>query len=84
VGLGFFPLMAAIDSMLPLDLKTRKMKRRGWAFVPIWLSTLLGPATYLMLAWSVAHHDLTGWQMFGGVMSCAWLSVVPMVPASHE
>ncbi|NPT57063.1 alkane 1-monooxygenase [Paraburkholderia elongata] len=84
VGLGFFPLMAAIDSMLPLDLKARKMKSRGWAFVPIWLSTLLGPATYLMLAWSVAHHDLTGWQMFGGVMSCAWLSVVPMVPASHE
>lgn len=84
IGLSFLPLMAIIDSMLPLDLRARKMKNRAMAFVPVWLSTLLGPALYVALAWSLAHHDLSGWQVAGAVLSCAWLSVLPLVPASHE
>jgi p-cymene methyl-monooxygenase len=84
VGLAFFPGMAIIDSMLPADYSARRMKSQGWAFVPIWLSTLLGPALYVALAWSVVHNDLNGFEMFGAVMSCAWLSVVPGVSATHE
>lgn len=84
IGLGLFPLLAVIDTLLPLDLSARKMRNKAAAFVPVWLSTFLGPAMYVMLAWSVAHHDLTAWQMFGAVMSCAWLSVVPLVSAAHE
>lgn len=84
MGLALFPLMAIIDTLLPRDLSARKMRNRAAAFVPVWLSTLLGPALFLVLAWSVAFHDLSGLQMLGAVISCAWLSVMPLVPASHE
>src|SRR6218665_3909410 len=82
VGLAFFPLMALIDSLLPRDVAPRRMTNRAAAFVPIWLSTLLAPATYVMLAWAAVHHDLTTWQTVGAVMSCAWLAVVPRVSAT--
>ncbi len=84
VGVAFLPAMAIIDSLLPLDLRARKMKSGAIAFIPIWLSTLLGPCVYLAFAWSLSHHDLAPSQIFGGVMSCAWLSVVPGVSAFHE
>lgn len=84
VGLAFLPLLAIIDSLLPLDLRTRKMKNRAAAFVPIWLTTLLCPMMYVAMAWSLARNDLSNWQMFGAVLSCAWLSVLPGVTAFHE
>jgi p-cymene monooxygenase len=84
IGLALFPLLAIIDTLLPLDLSARKMRNKALAFVPIWISTLLGPVLYVMLAWSVATHDLTAVQMIGAVISCAWLSVVPLVSAAHE
>ena len=84
IGVAFLPAMAVIDSLLPLDLRPRKMKNGALAFVPIWLSTLLGPCVYLAFAWSLVHHDLSVSQIVGGVMSCAWLSVVPGVSAFHE
>lgn len=84
IGIASFPALALLDTLLPDDTATRKMRSLGWAYVPVWISTLLGPFMYVVLAWSVAHHDLSGWQMAGALLSCAWLSVVPMVPASHE
>jgi alkane 1-monooxygenase/p-cymene monooxygenase len=36
------------------------------------------------MAWHVGHSALNGWQTAGAVLSCAWLSVLPFVPASHE
>jgi len=84
IGIASFPVLAALDSMLPQDLRTRTIKSKGWAYVPVWISTLMGPVTYVVLAWSLAHHDLTPLQMLGAVVGCAWLSVVPIVPAAHE
>ncbi len=40
--------------------------------------------TYFAMAWGVAHHSLSGWQMLGAGRSCAWLSVLPHIPAAHE
>lgn len=84
IGIASFPVLALLDSLLPDDVQTRKMKSLGWAYVPVWISTLLGPAMYVVLAWSIGHHNLSALQMVGAVLSCAWLSVVPMVPAAHE
>lgn len=84
IGVTWLPLLALIDSMLPDDLSARKMRSKGWAYVPIWLSAVLGPAIYVALAWSLAHNDLSALQMVGAVLSTAWLSVLPLVPASHE
>jgi p-cymene monooxygenase len=84
IAFAWFPLLALVDSLLPIDLRTRKMTNRAMAYLPVWLSTLLGPALYVGLAWSVAHHDLTALQMFGAVIGVAWLSVLPLVTSAHE
>lgn len=84
VGVAWLPVLGLIDSVLPDDLADRKMTSRAWAYVPIWLSCLLGPLTYVAMAWCLAHNDLSGLQMFGAILSTAWLSVLPLVPASHE
>jgi p-cymene methyl-monooxygenase len=84
IAIAWFPLMAILDSALPIDLSPRQMKNKALAFVPIWLSTLLGPAIYVGLAWSLAHHELTTMQIVGAIIGAAWLSVLPLVSASHE
>lgn len=84
IGVAWLPALALVDSLLPDDLSVRKIKSQALAYIPIWLSALLGPLTYVALAWSLAQHDLSGWQVLGAIMSTAWLSVLPLVPASHE
>ncbi|WP_290866572.1 alkane 1-monooxygenase [Aquabacterium sp.] len=83
-GLAMLPLLAVIDSLLPPDLAKRQIKNRTLAFIPIWLCTLLCPTLYVVMAWVVAHQALSGWEITGLVMSCAWLSVLPGVTAFHE
>nr|AAC27438.2 p-cymene methyl hydroxylase [Pseudomonas chlororaphis subsp. aureofaciens] len=84
IAIAAFPGIAILDSLLPLDLKERKMNNHFWAYLPVWISTLLLPVMYFAFAWSVKHNDLTGLQMAAGVAGLAWLSVVPGVPATHE
>jgi alkane 1-monooxygenase/p-cymene monooxygenase len=84
IGIATFPVLALIDTFLPADMRARKMTSRGWAYLPVWISTLLLPVMYIALAWSAGHNGLTGLQMAAAVAGCAWLSVVPGVPATHE
>ena len=84
IAIAAFPAIAVLDALLPFDLAERKMKSHFWAYLPVWISTLLLPVMYLVFAWSVANNDLTGLEMAAGVMGMAWLSVVPGVPATHE
>lgn len=86
LGIATLPALAIVDSLLPLDLEKRRMSNRSLANVPVWLATLFGPSLYLLMAWTVGHHgaELTGVQMAGIILSCGWLSVLPLVPASHE
>ena len=84
IAIAWFPMMAVIDSVLPRDFSPRRMNSKALAFIPVWLSVLLGPALYVGLAWALAHHDLSGWQIFGAIIGTAWMSVLPLVPASHE
>jgi alkane 1-monooxygenase/p-cymene monooxygenase len=84
IGVALFPILAVIDTLMPMDLRKRQMTNKVAAFLPVWLSTLFGPLLMLVLAWSVGTHDLNAWQLLGAVLSCAWLSVVPLVPAAHE
>lgn len=84
IGIALFPTMVILDAILPRDYSVRKMKSRALAYIPIWIVTLFGPGLYLVMAWSVAHHSLTTWQLVGSSLSCLWLSVLPFVPAVHE
>ncbi|MCK9285862.1 MAG: alkane 1-monooxygenase [Rhodocyclaceae bacterium] len=84
LGVATLPALAVIDSLLPLDFTPRRIANRALAYVPVWISTLLGPLLYVIMAWHVAHHDLTATQMVGAVLGVGWMSVLPFVPASHE
>ena len=40
---------------------------------------------YLVAAlWVARNPGASGWEMAGVILSCAWLSVIPLVPATHE
>ena len=79
-----FPTLALVDSLLPRDFATRRMRENVFSVAPLWICTLLGPVVYLAAAYSVALGNVGVWQILAIVLGTAWLSVVPFVPASHE
>ena len=79
-----FPVLMIIDVLLPRDYAPRKIRSEAWASVPLWISVLLGPALYFVLAWRVGQGDMTGLQVAASIVGIAWLSVVPIVPVTHE
>lgn len=85
VGIASLPLFGLIDSVLPNDFATRRITNKALAEIPVWLCSLLGPVIYLFAAyWVHRHPGAPGWQYAGVIASCAWLSVIPLVPATHE
>ncbi len=85
LGIASLPLFCLIDSVLPNDFATRNMRNKGLADVPAWLCALLGPVIYLAAAvWVARNPGAPGWQFAGVIASSAWLSVIPLVPATHE
>ena len=85
LGILSLPAFGLIDSLLPNDFAERRVRNDTLAEIPAWLSSLLGPAIYLAAAFWVARNpDATPLQFAGVIASCGWLSVVPLVPATHE
>ena len=85
VGIASLPLLGLVDSMLPNDMAPRQMQEGFIADLPVWLATLLAVGLYFMAAWWVGTATvITPGQYIGATLSLAWLSVVPLVPASHE
>jgi p-cymene monooxygenase len=85
VGIATLPVFGIIDSLLPNDFAHRKITNRAVADIPAWMSSLLGPVVYIAAAfWVAGNIGAPVWQYVGVILSCAWLSVVPIVPATHE
>lgn len=84
-GIASLGVLAIIDSVLPNDFAIRKPLNKTLADVPVWLCSLLGPVIYLAAAvWVVRNPGAPVHQYVGVILSCAWLSVVPLVPSTHE
>jgi hypothetical protein len=84
-GIASLPVFGLIDSILPNDFASRKMNLPGLADIPVWLCSILGPVIYLAAAYWVSRNPhASGWETAGVILSCAWLSVIPLVPATHE
>lgn len=84
-GIATLPVLGIIDELLPNDMRPRRMRDGFLADLPVWLSTLLAVGLYLVAAlWVARTPDITAGQYLGAILSLAWLSVVPLVPASHE
>ncbi|MDP3675356.1 MAG: alkane 1-monooxygenase [Novosphingobium sp.] len=85
LGIASLPLFGLIDSLLPNDFSVRRIGNDALADIPVWLCSLLGPVVYLFAAvWVARNPGASGWEFAGVIASCAWLSVIPLVPASHE
>lgn len=85
LGLLTFPTLALVDTLLPYDFRARSVTNRKLANIPVWICALAGPGLYLMAAWWVfTAPEATAWQYLGAAFSCGWLSVLPLVPATHE
>ena len=84
LGIASFPVLAVLDTLAPNDYATRRMGNARLANLPIWLCAIGPVLLYVAFAWRLSHHDLSGWQIFGGVLSLAWMGVIPLIPAAHE
>lgn len=85
VGIASLPFFGIVDSFLPNDFAPRKISNEGLAEIPVWLCSLLGPVIYIAAAyWALHNPAASGWEYAGVIASCAWLSVIPLVPATHE
>ncbi|SEP86687.1 alkane 1-monooxygenase [Solimonas aquatica] len=84
LGIGTFPVLAFLDSVFPRDFGVRKIQNARLANIPIWLCTLGPVCLYFAFAWRLSVEDLNGWQIAGGILSVAWMGVIPLVPAAHE
>lgn len=85
VGIISLPLFGLVDSVLPNDMRPRRVYNKGLADIPVWLCSLLTPILYLVAAaWVQRSPDISTTQYMGAVLSLAWMSVIPLVPATHE
>jgi p-cymene monooxygenase len=85
LGVLTLPTLGLIDSVLPNDMAPRKMASGFATDLPVWISTFLAVGLYAMAAhWVRQTGIISPAQYVGAVLSLAWLSVVPLVPASHE
>lgn len=85
LGIASLPILGLIDSILPNDFAARRITNHTLADIPVWLCSLLGPLIYVAAAfWVSRTPDASIWDYVAVISSCGWLSVVPLVPATHE
>lgn len=85
VGIASLPLLGVADTLLPQDMRQRRMGDSLVSDLPVWLSTFLAVGLYVVAAFWVARTpNISVLQYVAAISSLAWLSVVPLVPASHE
>lgn len=85
VGIASLPALALVDSILPDDMAPRDMRGGLVSDLPVWLATFLAPGLYIAAAiWLTREIDVSLTEYIGAILSLGWLSVVPLVPSSHE
>jgi hypothetical protein len=83
-GILQLPLLTIVDSLLPEDERPRQVSDQSLIDVPLLICGLLGLCVYAALAWKIGRGGSTGFAIAGMVASVGWLSVVPMLPVTHE
>ncbi|MGK2882684.1 MAG: alkane 1-monooxygenase [Mycobacterium sp.] len=90
LGLGTFPVLMALDVLLPDDHKPRRVTAPVLAEIPLYLHLPLMVALWAVFIarlgeWSGGATDaVNGWQVLGMVLSVGWVGAVPNLPIAHE
>lgn len=84
-GIALLPIMGAIDGILPNDMAPRRVSNKALAEIPVWMCTIGTVLLYFVAAyWVSVTPEITTMQYVGAALSLGWLSVIPLVPATHE
>jgi uncharacterized membrane protein len=84
IAIASFPVLMLIDVSLPRDYSKRNIPNKFLANLPLYISSFCGLGLYFVFAWRIAQGTMTTAETIGAVAGLAWLSVVPMVPVTHE
>lgn len=93
LGIGTFPVLMALDLVLPQDHRKRNVRSAALADVPLYLHiplmfTLWTLALLRLGQWANGVDNpadaVTGLQVAGIVLTLGWVGVVPNVPVTHE
>lgn len=84
LALATFPVLLLADTVLPRDMSIRRITNSPMATFLLYLNIVTGFSLILLLALRIGQDTMTVAQTVGAVAGLTWLSVVPMVPASHE
>jgi xylene monooxygenase subunit XylM len=91
LGAATFPVLMALDIVLPPD---HKVRAQGTALLGN-LAIYLQLPCMILLVWAfarsvaiginpIAGAGASGWQLAGSLLSLGWLSAVPTLPVAHE
>jgi alkane 1-monooxygenase/p-cymene monooxygenase len=83
IAIGSFPALMIIDASLPRDYSKRNIPNKFMANLPLYVASVCGLGLYFVFAWRIAQ-GMTTTETIGAIAGVAWLSVVPMVPVTHE
>jgi hypothetical protein len=84
IAIASFPVLMAIDSLLPRDYSKRNIPTEFLANLPLYAASICGLSLYFVLAWRIGQGTMSAFETAAAVAGMAWLSVVPMVPVTHE
>jgi p-cymene monooxygenase len=84
IGLSQLPLLALVDSLLEDDVRERPPAIETLMDVPVAAAALLGFVVTGVVAWRVGQRGLSPFETAGMLASAGWLTVVVMVPTTHE
>ena len=84
LGILQLPALAIVDGFSPYDARPRKAASELLMDVPLVVSVILGYAMLVAVAVRASSPEVPGLELTGMIASAAWLTVVTILPSTHE
>jgi toluene methyl-monooxygenase len=90
LGIGVFPVLLLLDTILPPDTRKRRIGVPRWVMdVPLYLHVVLmcvmwGQYLFALADWQGGGGEVSGWDVLAMSATVAWVGVLPNLPINHE
>jgi len=85
LGVGTFIPLLIMDTLMPYDYRSRKIRYPIVADIPLFLHVLLMFMVYAaFIRWAATAESISPGQWLGAVLTLGWLGAVPNLPVNHE